>query len=220
MAEMQRVTRNERPDWPTDDPIKCASLNAAALGSVRNNPSIRVVLIVTARRLLEDEGYAAHMGEAPLENGAFVGLSALVDALQQAGKRVVFLVDNPAVGESSDCVPRRTGFTALDGWLSRFRDAICKLAYDEYALAIKPYLDRVEALRAAHSSLTVFDPTPLLCDVAANRCPMTRDGNFLYSYGDHISTYGGDLIAAGLSPVIQSLSQLGAIAADRARYSK
>jgi peptidoglycan/LPS O-acetylase OafA/YrhL len=220
MAEIQRVTRNERPDWPADDPIKCASLNAAALSSVLDNPSIRVVLIVTARRLLEDEGYAAHMGEAPLENGAFAGLSALVDALQQAGKRVVFLVDNPSVGESSDCVPRRTGFAPFDNWLSRFHDPICNLAYDEYALAIKPYLDRVEALRAAHSALAVFDSTPLLCDVAANRCPMIRDGNFLYSYGDHISTYGGDLIAAGLSPVIQSLSQLGAVAADPATYLK
>ena len=34
MAGMQRVTRNERPDWPADDPIKCATLNAAALSAV------------------------------------------------------------------------------------------------------------------------------------------------------------------------------------------
>jgi peptidoglycan/LPS O-acetylase OafA/YrhL len=220
MAEMQRVTRNERPDWPADDPIKCASLNAAALASVLDNPSIRIVLIVTARRLLEDEGYAAHMGEAPVENGAFAGLSALVDALQQAGKRVVFLVDNPPVGESSDCVPRRTSFAALDDLLSRFHAATCNLAYDRYARATKPYLDRVETLRAAHPHLTVFDPTPLLCDVPANRCPMIRDGNFLYGYGDHISTYGGDLIAAGLSPVIESVSQLGTVADHPGIYSK
>ena len=49
---------------------------------------------------------------------------------------------------------------------------------------------------------------------------MVRDGHFLYSYGDHVSTYGGDLIAAGLQPVLQSLSQPGAVAADPATYSK
>ena len=192
------MTLNERPDWPADDPIKCAALNAAALSSVLDNASIRVVVIVAARRLLEDEGYAAHAGEAPVANGAFDGLSVLVAELERAGKRVVFLVDNPKVGESADCVPRSTSFAALDELLSRIRGSACNLPYDSYASAIAPYLGRVAKLKATHPTLAVFDPTPLLCDIPNNRCPMVRDGNFLYSYGDHISTYGGDLMARGL----------------------
>jgi peptidoglycan/LPS O-acetylase OafA/YrhL len=218
MAGMQRVTRNERPGWPADDPIKCAALNAAALSAVLDNPSIRVVLIVTARRVLEDEGYAANMSEAPVANGAFEGLSALVAELQRAGKSVVFLEDNPWVGESADCVPRRTSFAALDELLSRLRGAACNLSYDRYLSTIPFYLHLVASLMAAHPALTVFDPTPLLCDVPENRCPMVRDGNLLYSYGDHISTYGGDLIAGGLRPVIQSLSQSSAVADKPASY--
>ena len=212
MAGMQRVTRNERPDWPADDPIKCAALNSAALRSVLDDASIRVVLIATARRLLEDEGYAGHEGGVPVPDGAFEGLSVLVAELEQANKRVVFLVDNPTVGKSSDCVPRRTGFLILDEVLTELRDTTCNIPYDSYASAIAPYLDRVAALKLTHPALTVFDPTPLLCDVPNNRCPMVRDGNFLYSYGDHISNYGGDLIAAGLGPIIQSLSLSSAVA--------
>jgi SGNH domain (fused to AT3 domains) len=211
MTGMQRVTRNERPDWPEDDPIKCGALNAAALNSLLNDGSIRVVLIVTARRLLEDEGYAAGLGEAPVANGAFKGLSLLVGELLRAGKEVIFLIDNPSVGESSDCVPRQTGFASLDELLSRLHDATCSLPYDRYTTVIEPYLQRVAALKAAYPALTVFDPTPLLCDVPSGRCPMVRDGNFLYSYGDHISTYGGDLIATALQPIIQSISRLNAV---------
>ena len=122
MTGMQRVTRNERPDWPADDPIQCAALNAAALGSVLNSPSICVVLIVTARRLLEDEGYAAHTGEPPVDNGAFKGLAALVEELQRARKQVVFVVDNPAIGDSKNCAPRSTGIFALDALLGACLD--------------------------------------------------------------------------------------------------
>jgi peptidoglycan/LPS O-acetylase OafA/YrhL len=221
MARMQRVTRVERPDWPADDPIECAALNSAALSLVLDNPSIRVVLIVAARRLLEDEGYAVRMGDAPVPDGAFEGLTNLVDELQRARKEVVFLVDNPTVGESSDCVPRRTGFAALDELLTRLRDATCNIPYDSYASAIAPYLRRVAALKATHPALMVFDPTPLLCDMPDNRCPMLRDGNFLYSYFDHVSNYGGDLVVAGLRPVIESLSPSNAVAdqpaSDRTR---
>ena len=73
--------------------------------------------------------------------------------------------------------------------------ATCDLQYDHYASAISPYLDRVAKLKADHPGLTIFDPTPLLCDIASNNCPMFRNGKSLYSYGDHISNYGGDLIA-------------------------
>jgi peptidoglycan/LPS O-acetylase OafA/YrhL len=218
MSGMQRVTRNERPDLPADDPIQCAALNAAALGSVLNNASIRVVLIVATRQWLEHEGYAAHMGESPVDNGGFKGLAVLVNELQRAGKQVVFLIDNPVVGESRGCVPRPTGFSAFDEMLARFHDATCNLRYDRYASAMAPYLDRVAALKAGHPGLTVFDPTPLLCDVLSNNCPMFRDGKSLYSYGDHISNYGGDLIAAGLTPVIQSLSMSSAVADQPASH--
>jgi hypothetical protein len=96
------------------------------------------------------------MGEPPVDNGAFEGLAALVDELQRAGKQVVFLIDNPAIGDSKYCVPRSTAFFALDALLARSDGHTCDLRYDQYASAISPYLDRVAKLKADHPGLTIY----------------------------------------------------------------
>jgi hypothetical protein len=41
----------------------------------------------------------------------------------------------------------------------------------------------------------VYDPTHLVCDVANNHCGIAKDGQFLYSYGDHYSDYANSMVA-------------------------
>ena len=53
----------------------------------------------------------------------------------------------------------------------------------------------LKTLQAKHPSLIVYDPTSLVCDVANNRCGISKDGQFLYSYGDHYSDYGNSMVA-------------------------
>ncbi len=206
MAGMQRLTHNQLPAAPATDPAECAAANEAALRFVLSADSVRVVLIATARRVLERESYAQQPGGPPQAQGAAEGIGALVDMLERAGKRVVFLHDNPFVAEPANCAARRTGIAALDAVLPARRDAACTLAYDAYAATLAPYRRLIAALQAAHPALTVFDPTPLLCDVAANRCPMTQNGDFLYSYSDHVSSHGAARIATGLLPVMDALA--------------
>jgi hypothetical protein len=202
MSDMQRVTHNDAPKLAADDPDLCAAFNAAAINHVLHSDTIRLVLISTARRVLEDEGYAPRPGAPLVANGAFDGLSALVTQLQRAGKAVIFQQDNPALGNSSDCIPRVTGLRAMDRWLLRLRGATCNLDYDSYMSSIRPYLAHIAALKLAHPEMIVFDPTPILCNISEKNCPMVNDGEFLYSYGDHISTYAGDRIATALMPVL------------------
>ena len=206
MTGMRRVTRNDRPDWPQDDPANCAAFNAAALALLLRTDSVRVVLIATSRRVIETEAYAPEAGAPIAPRGALEGLSALVATLRAAGKQVVFLHDNPAIGESSDCVPRLTGIAMLDHRLPLLRGRSCNLPYPVYVESIARYRGLIAALKAANPDLAVEDPTPLLCDRAASVCPMVHDGRLLYSYGDHLSTYGGDLVASELLQTLQGLS--------------
>ena len=62
-----------------------------------------------------------------------------------------------------------------------------------------------QALQEKNPSLIVYDPTHLVCDVANNQCGISKDGQFLYSYGDHYSDYGNSMIAKDLLPKISHL---------------
>ncbi|WP_258168466.1 SGNH hydrolase domain-containing protein [Paraburkholderia sp. BL21I4N1] len=54
-----------------------------------------------------------------------------------------------------------------------------------------------------HPDLTVYDPTSVLCDSQRNVCPMTMNGKYLYSYGDHMSDYANGLVAERFLPLVR-----------------
>jgi hypothetical protein len=45
----------------------------------------------------------------------------------------------------------------------------------------------------------------VLCEINADKCSISKHGKFLYSYGDHVSDYGGSLMAAELLPLIDAM---------------
>ncbi len=205
IAGMLRVTHVEEPATPADGPL-CNAFSAAVLAYILRTPSIHVVLIVTARRVLEREGYAPDLASKPVPDGAYIGLSNAVTVLQNSGLGVAFVEDNPFIGDSADCAPRVTGFRPLDRLLPRLRGGECNMPYATYEALTASYRAGVARLQAAHPALLVFDPIPLLCDAKDNICPMVQDGHLLYSYGDHISTFSGGRIAAVLLPMLARLS--------------
>jgi peptidoglycan/LPS O-acetylase OafA/YrhL len=202
----ERLTVNNFAERPKDDPLQCAQFKAAALDYVLRYRSVNVVVIVTARRVLEAEDYAPRLDASPVPDGAFQGFGNSVAELRRAGKEVVFVTDNPYVANSEDCAPRLTGWSAIDDLLARHR-ATCQLAFDQYLASAKAYAERVSALEASQPGLVVFDAAAALCDRKRNICPMIEGGQFLYSYGDHLSTHGGDVVAAALLPVLRSLDK-------------
>ena len=54
-------------------------------------------------------------------------------------------------------------------------------------------------------SVTVFDPTPILCDESAGVCGHVKNGVRLYSYTDHPSDDAADLIGSELNAYLAQL---------------
>lgn len=184
--------------------------NLRALQTVIDNPSIKVVALVMALRgifpLDKDSGFIPE-GIAP-SPGVIANYSRAIGQLEQAGKRVVFVIDNPTFPDPTSCVSGgATSNAFLNQFLRRKENPHCAISYSEHLNGTRAYRQFTGELQRLHPDLTVYDPTPLLCDVANNRCSIIDQGNFLYSYGDHISDYANSKIARDMLPVIQKLTR-------------
>jgi hypothetical protein len=60
----------------------------------------------------------------------------------------------------------------------------------------------VVQLKKRHPDLVVYDPASVLCDIDRDTYPMTMNGKYLYSHGDHISDYANGQIADQLIPLL------------------
>ncbi len=72
------------------------------------------------------------------------------------------------------------------------------MTYEQHVHTNERYRLWIRTLQEKHPSLIVYDPTSLVCDVANNHCGISKDGQFLYSYGDHYSDYGNSMVAKDL----------------------
>ncbi len=177
--------------------------NALAFDSLEASKDVQVVVLATALRTIyppdPDTGFIR--SDAPLPASRLQAYSAAITRLQQSGKQVVFVIDNPTFPDPTSCVSGgATGQPWLDQVLRRKENPRCRLSHADHLAGTQPYLDFVAELQRRHPGLRVYDPTPLLCDVPGNVCPMTRDGKFLYSYGDHLSDHASSQIARELLP--------------------
>lgn len=206
MANMKRITSSKAnvPDQQSNDLSECEAQNKAALEYATKSKNIDVVAIYSASRILNSENYSFNFGEKPIQDGAFIGLSNIISDLEHAGKKVIFLEDNPFIGESAQCVLRRSGLSWLDKGIERIqRTDKCSLAYDKYQELSEKYHQQVSELGKKHPNMIIYKTETILCDKSNNKCPMFKNGNALYSYGDHISTYSGDMIAKDLDSFIK-----------------
>jgi hypothetical protein len=193
--------------YAKDDPEQCDEANRVALRAITGNHHVNLVVLVTAARVLVGQTYAkAGAGEAD-QYGAFDGLDGAIRALQQAGKNVALVMDNPTLPDPRECMDRKPmGFAVLRALLSVRETGSaaskCSISYKAYLAATEDYRAIVAKLHAVHPDVLIYDPTPVLCDMQKGVCSITRNGSFLYSYGDHISDSANTLIAD------QLLSQL------------
>ncbi|WP_264997070.1 acyltransferase family protein, partial [Komagataeibacter xylinus] len=197
MLGMERITAINALQNKSDPP-KCAQFNQARLRYILQTESIHLVLIATAQRVLELDSYAPHAGEAAVANGAFIGLSNLITRLEEAGKTVVFLEDNPDGFRSNKCALLHSGIKWLDHIGENTIRERCEISYSDYLKKSSNYHHIVAELQAAHPKLIVYHTAPILCDIPANKCERLRNSELLYSHSDHLSTTGADYIAADL----------------------
>jgi len=181
--------------------------NLIGLQAIINNPSIRVVTLTLAIRgiypLDDDTGFIA-------ENTArypdrIATYSRTIQQLEQAGKRVVFVVDNPTFPDPTSCISGgATSSAFLNQLLRRKENPRCTISYTDHLKGTHAYLNFIAELKLLNPGMIIFDPTPLLCDIPNNKCTVTREGKFLYSYGDHISDYANSMIARDILSLIRT----------------
>ncbi len=182
--------------------------NQLALETIANNPQFRVVVLTVAMRGIftvdGESGFIAPDAVPPPQKLA--SYSRAIQRIEQAGKQVVFVADNPTFPDPTSCVSGGlTASTFLNQFLRRAENKYCSIRYTDYLAGTRAYWLFIEELRRLHPGMAVYDPTPLLCDIPHNVCTITREGKFLYSYGDHISDYANSLIARDMLPFINKL---------------
>lgn len=184
--------------------------NRLALQTVLANPSIQVVgWVVALRGLFPIDKQTGLITSQDMPAASLEAYDQAIGQLERAGKRVIFVIDNPTFPDPRSCLSG--GLTPspwLNGVLRRKENPYCTLDYAAHLAGTRPYRQFVETLKQRHPALTVYDPTPLLCDVPSRTCAtVTREGNFLYSYGDHISDYANSKIARELLPMVRALDK-------------
>ncbi len=182
--------------------------NQLALQTIVHNPSIKVVVLTVALRVIFPINFntgfiAANVPPSPEKIAVY---SRTIQQLEQAGKRVVFVIDNPTFPAPTSCISGdATSSPFLNQFLRRKENPHCTMRYTDHLAGTQAYRQFIGELKRLHPGLTVYDPTPLLCDIPRNVCTITQEGKFLYSYGDHISDYANSMIALDMLPVIRAL---------------
>jgi hypothetical protein len=197
-----------------DIPSDCAAANRLILQALLSNPSVHTVVLAFSTRDTIGPRFAisapsAEPGSAAAANQdalVLVGLHRAVAALEHAGKKVAVVLDNPHLPDPTRCMER-----AIFGWPGVRRvlalgDGLaatrCDLPYDKYMEQRKDLASLIARLKENHPGLVVYDPAGELCDKRRQICPMTIDGSYLYSYGDHVSDTGNGRMAEALLPLL------------------
>jgi peptidoglycan/LPS O-acetylase OafA/YrhL len=185
-------------------------VSGPVLSTLLAHPEIRLVVLTTALRVLyhlppgSDEQLPDSLVPwAANERLALEGLSRTIRQLEAAGKKVVFVVDNPTLPEPRKCMPggRAVG---LPTWLGAWRwpeNPACQMPLSTHLKATQRYRDMVAELSRRHPALMVFDPTPLLCP--GDACAATSEGRFNYWRTDHISDFSNARIGQALNDALR-----------------
>jgi hypothetical protein len=182
-----------------------------ALDALIKNKDIQVVLLGVALRSLfgVPELYtASQIDKSEKYQSSLDGISKTIQALKENQKKVVFFIDHPAFPDPKSCISGGlTNNEFLNKIFYRKLNPRCSISYEQYRIDSARYYKWVEELKQRHPDMLVYDPAPLLCDIANNRCDISVNGKFLYSYGDHLSDYANSLIAKDLLPRISGMIQ-------------
>lgn len=197
----------------SSDPDPARPLTNYAIEAIENNKEIEVVVLVAAIRSIfglsdgvqggnhstYDYTYLRLLDSSDRFDDAFNELSRAVGKFVSAGKKVVLVVDNPALPNPQDCIHRRTSFSLVNRFLGQFNED-CVVPVEEFKRQITKYSDLLARIQNIYpNSVDIFDPTDIYCDPAKKICEAIRDGRFMYAYTDHISDFASGLVGAKLN---------------------
>lgn len=182
--------------------------NRLAFQTMAQNSSVEVVVLAVAlRSIFPLDSNTGFISAVPF-TGKVEAYSQAIRQLEKAGKRVAFVIDNPTFPDPTSCISgQATSIPVLSSFLRRKENQKCTVRYTDHLAGTHAYRQFIGELKRLNPDLAVYDPTPLLCDIPSNICSTTDKGNFLYSYGDHISDYANSMIARDMLPVIRGMAR-------------
>jgi peptidoglycan/LPS O-acetylase OafA/YrhL len=176
-----------------------AAKSQYAIDALLANKELEAVMFAPAARSIFSLGeiYSKDdLDKSPLFDEGIYGIGNAINALEKAGKRVIFLIDHPGFPDPKSCISGGlTKSDFLNQFLFRKENSLCSMTYEQHMKTNERYRLFVKKLQQNHPSLIVYDPTDLVCDVRNNHCGIAKEGQFLYSYGDHYSDYGNSMVA-------------------------
>jgi hypothetical protein len=179
----------------------CAKLNQVGLATILAEREIKIVAIAMASRVINEEKLAQDKNWGWMDSEAiFYGLSNTIQSLENAGKTVVWVEDNPILVEPKKCVPRLLRRLGLS------QDYICGIPRSRHDEQYARYYKFIDRLKRRFPKLQFFDPTSLLCD--DHFCPLTYGGNFLYTDRDHYSDFGGRYVAGEFLKMVDQIDPI------------
>jgi peptidoglycan/LPS O-acetylase OafA/YrhL len=182
--------------------------NQLAYRAIAQNPTTKLVVLAVAMRSLFPVDSHGFIEDKTIIPGNLEAYSRAIQALEKAGKRVIFVIDNPTFPDPTSCISGgATSNPFLNQFLQRKENPNCKVSYTDHLGGTQAYRHFISELQKLNPGLVVYDSTPLLCDIPNNQCAIIQKGKFLYSYGDHISDYANSIIARDMVPVIRKLVQ-------------
>jgi peptidoglycan/LPS O-acetylase OafA/YrhL len=186
-----------------------AHLNQYAIDSLVGNPDVKMVLVAPAARALfslRDAYTREELNASPLYEESLLGVSNAIGVLEKAGKKAAFLIDHPGFPDPRSCISGGlTNSDFLNQFLFRKENPRCSMTYEQYLEINERYRLWIAELQKRHPRLIIYDPIPVVCDIPGNHCGIARDGQFLYSYGDHYSDFGNSLVAKDFLAQLPSL---------------
>jgi hypothetical protein len=203
------------PLLPSDNLAPKFPLTAIAVDSVVANKEIKTVVLVTAIRAIfslndtsfnsaniksYNHKYLSELVNSPNYELAFDGLSATISRLEKANKKVILVVDNPALPNPQDCLPRVSSFNLINKFLGNKKNKDCSISLNEFESEILLYKKLLSELKEKFPNVVeIYDPTFIYCNQNLGVCESTRSGKILYGYTDHISGYAAGLVGMGLN---------------------
>jgi len=199
------------------DPDPKRPLTNYAMNAIINNKDIQIVVLIAAIRelffisdSLKNESkitynykYLELLNSSPRFNDVFQELNTVVGKFIKAGKKVVLVIDNPALPDADDCINRITSSNLLNIFARREHNPDCSISLSEFNSQIVKYrnlLGRVKILNG--ESVKIFDPTDIYCDLSTDKCESIKNKRLMYTYTDHISDYAAGLVGVKLNKIL------------------
>ena len=119
--------------------------NRLALETVIHNPSIEVVaLTVALRGIFPVDSNTGFITTAPAADKT-AGYSRTIQLLEQAGKRVMFVIDNPTFPDPTSCISGgATASPFLNQFLRRKENPLCTIRYTDHLAGTQAYRQFVD----------------------------------------------------------------------------